>query len=108
MTLRIAPPREAWIGQTEFRLLANALEPRAGDTLLDVGCGPGYFTRLFAARTGSGPGGLDSNPAWLRFVDDLGVRAAIALVAIITAPSGTVVALRMHETVPRFAARRQA
>jgi MFS family permease len=39
--------------------------------------------------------------------DLLSVRAAIALVAIITALSGMVVALRMRETLPRFAAKRQ-
>lgn len=60
-------PRGAWIGETEFRLLANALEPRSGETLLDVGCGTGYFTRLFAARTGASLVGLDPNLAWLRF-----------------------------------------
>ena len=39
--------------------------------------------------------------------DLLGVRAAIALVGIITALSGMVVALRMRETLPRFAATRE-
>jgi MFS family permease len=38
--------------------------------------------------------------------DLLGVRSAIALVAIITALSGLVVALRMRETLPRFPAAR--
>ncbi|HZR04169.1 MAG TPA: MFS transporter [Burkholderiales bacterium] len=38
--------------------------------------------------------------------DLLGVRSAIALVAIITALSGLVVALRMRETLPRFPATR--
>jgi ubiquinone/menaquinone biosynthesis C-methylase UbiE len=59
--------RGAWIGETEFRLLANALEPRAHETLLDVGCGTGHFTRLFAARTGASLVGLDPDLAWLRF-----------------------------------------
>jgi SAM-dependent methyltransferase len=65
-------PRGAWIGETEFRLLANALEPRSGETLLDVGCGTGYFTRLFAARTGASLVGLDPNLAWLRFANSRG------------------------------------
>jgi MFS family permease len=39
--------------------------------------------------------------------DLLGVRSAIALVAVITALSGLVVALRMRETLPRLAAKRE-
>ena len=65
-------PRGAWIGETEFRLLANALEPRSGETLLDVGCGTGYFTRLFAARTGASLVGLDPDLAWLRIANNQG------------------------------------
>jgi SAM-dependent methyltransferase len=59
--------RGTWISETEFRLLANALEPRAGERLLDVGCGTGHFTRLFAARTGASLIGVDPDLAWLRF-----------------------------------------
>lgn len=42
-------PRGAWIGDTEYRLLRHLLSPRPGESLLDVGCGTGYFTRRFAA-----------------------------------------------------------
>jgi MFS family permease len=39
--------------------------------------------------------------------DLFGVRAAISLVAVITALSGLTVALRMRETLPRFAVKRE-
>lgn len=41
-------PRGQWIGQTEFTLLLRLLRPTTGSTLLDVGCGTGYFSRRFA------------------------------------------------------------
>lgn len=40
--------RGAWIGEEEYRLLASLLAPNPSETLLDVGCGTGYFTRRFA------------------------------------------------------------
>lgn len=59
--------RGAWIGEREFALLARALAPRPGETLLDVGCGTGHFTRLFAQRAAVRVVGLDPNLDWLRF-----------------------------------------
>jgi SAM-dependent methyltransferase len=52
-------PRGAWIGDVEHALLARALRVEAGESLLDVGCGTGYFTRRFARDCGSGVVGLD-------------------------------------------------
>jgi SAM-dependent methyltransferase len=40
--------RGSWIGETEYRLLSRLLAPVPGNSLLDVGCGTGYFTRRFA------------------------------------------------------------
>ncbi len=58
-------PRGAWIGETEFRLLERMLAPRPGETLLDIGCGTGYFTRRFASDAGLLAIGLDPDGEWL-------------------------------------------
>jgi SAM-dependent methyltransferase len=60
-------PRGRWIGDTEFDLLRHLLRPEQGESLLDVGCGTGYFTRRFAAERELQVIGLDPDLAWLRF-----------------------------------------
>jgi SAM-dependent methyltransferase len=59
-------PRGRWIGNTEFRLAARLLAASPGNTLLDVGCGTGWFTRRFA-REGLQVTGLDADPEWLAY-----------------------------------------
>lgn len=59
-------PRGSWIGETEFRLAARLLATKPGDSLLDVGCGTGWFTRRFA-REGLQASGLDPNPEWMAY-----------------------------------------
>ena len=44
-----ATQRGKWIGDEEYRLIASMLAPRQNETMLDVGCGTGYFTRRFSA-----------------------------------------------------------
>lgn len=41
-------PRGRWIGEREYAMARRLLAPAGGDTLLDVGCGTGWFTRRFA------------------------------------------------------------
>src|SRR4030067_1018702 len=41
-------PRGSWIGETEYRLLREALAPSPGASVLDVGCGTGSFTPRLA------------------------------------------------------------
>jgi len=71
-----ATPRGAWIGSNEYRLLVRLLEPRPGDTLLDVGCGTGYFTRSFAAdRSCTRVSGADIDLGALRHASQHSTRA---------------------------------
>lgn len=61
-----ATPRGRWIGETEYALAARALDARPGDSLLDVGCGTGWFSRR-AAADGLAVTGLDPDPQSLDF-----------------------------------------
>ncbi len=62
-------PRGSWIGDVEFKLLLELLEPKKGETLLDIGCGTGYFVRRFAQEQGLSVVGLDPDQTWLRFAE---------------------------------------
>ncbi len=59
-------PRGAWMGQQEYGLLKTLLGPSPGQSLLDVGCGTGYFTGRFVAD-GLQVSGVDPDPAMLDF-----------------------------------------
>lgn len=59
-------PRGAWIGDTEFQLLHANLRPAPGASVLDVGCGTGYFTRRLA-RAGLQATGIDTDAAAIRY-----------------------------------------
>jgi SAM-dependent methyltransferase len=59
-------PRGRWIGETEFRLLRDWLNPHLGASVLDAGCGTGYFTRTLA-RERMEVVGLDPDAAAIRF-----------------------------------------
>ncbi len=59
--------RGAWIGEVEYQLLLKLLQPQAGDSLLDVGCGTGWFTRRFAQMAGLVVTGVDIDQQWLDY-----------------------------------------
>lgn len=58
--------RGSWIGQTEYDLLRAALAPHPGETVIDIGCGTGYFTRRFALD-GHAVTGVDVDPGMVKF-----------------------------------------
>lgn len=63
-------PRGRWIGETEFALLMHLLSFQTNTgtkrSLLDVGCGTGYFTRRFA-MSGLKTSGLDVDESAIRY-----------------------------------------
>lgn len=61
--------RGRWIGSVEFSALESQLRPRPGASLLDIGCGTGHFTRLFAAHTEGLVVGLDPNQTWINYAN---------------------------------------
>lgn len=62
-------PRGRWMAAAEYALLASLLRPQPGASLLDVGCGTGHFTRLFAQDIRGPAIGLDPNLAWLAYAN---------------------------------------
>jgi len=56
-----------WMGQREVALLRATLEPRPGESLLDVGCGTGFFTRSLAGAFGGCAVGVDINREWVAY-----------------------------------------
>jgi SAM-dependent methyltransferase len=60
-------PRGQWIGGVEHTLLTSLLRPEPGCSLLDIGCGTGYFTCLFANGICGPVVGVDPNEEWLAY-----------------------------------------
>lgn len=74
-------PRGDWIGRRELALLLAALQPRASESVLDVGCGSGYFTRALAHRTSGTVTGVDLDPAAIAYARQQAAQRASYAVA---------------------------
>jgi SAM-dependent methyltransferase len=64
-----AAGRGAWIGNTEFAILRDLVEPGTNESILDIGCGTGYFTSCFSRCTDARTVGLDPNTSWLHYAE---------------------------------------
>ncbi|MBB3061746.1 class I SAM-dependent methyltransferase [Microbulbifer rhizosphaerae] len=60
-------PRGRWIGERETALILEGLQPSSGESLLDVGCGTGFFTRNLSASMDGEVVGVDINQEWLEY-----------------------------------------
>ena len=67
--------RGRWISDCEFTLMRQLLNADAGDSLLDVGCGTGHFSRRFD-RLGLSVTGIDPDPKTLDFARQEGGEVA--------------------------------
>lgn len=61
--------RGRWIGALEYSLLRSLLRPAPESSVLDIGCGTGHFTRLFAQQTTGLVVGVDPNEGWLSYAN---------------------------------------
>lgn len=71
-------PRGRWIGETEYSLLKSLLRFEMGSSLLDIGCGTGHFTRLFARDVQGFVVGIDPNEEWLSYARAAGGERYVA------------------------------
>jgi len=81
-------PRGKWIGQCEAALVLGNLSPHSKESILDVGCGTGYFTRTLAAALDGNATGADINPDWVKYARSRDQKASYAVADALALPFG--------------------
>lgn len=76
-----ATPRGRWIGRRETALVLDGLQPRRGESLLDVGCGTGHFTRALGAAIEGDVAAVDIDRAWVDYARRHDERHALYAIA---------------------------
>lgn len=56
-----------WVSAVEYGILESVLAAGSNASILDIGCGTGHFTRLFAQGKDRWVIGLDPNRQWLSY-----------------------------------------
>lgn len=77
-------PRGRWIAERELALILRGLDPHPGESLLDIGCGTGHFTRALARHIDGRLAGTDIDPVAVNYArrrspDRIGYTVADAL-----------------------------
>lgn len=70
-------PRGKWVGETEFAAAMALTGVEDGDTVLDIGCGTGYFSRMFAGA-GAKVTGLDIDTDYVAYAKKKGKESYLA------------------------------
>jgi ubiquinone/menaquinone biosynthesis C-methylase UbiE len=78
--------RGKWIGQCEAALVLENLSPCSGESILDVGCGTGYFTRTLAAAVAGNVTGADINPDWVKYARSRDQKASYMVAEALALP----------------------
>ncbi|MFA5522428.1 MAG: class I SAM-dependent methyltransferase [Castellaniella sp.] len=68
-------PRGRWMADLETALLARLLKPEAGQRILDVGCGTGWFTRRLAQDHAVHMTGVDIHAPRLAYAKRMDARS---------------------------------
>ena len=64
-------------GQRRIDIIIKALEPKAGEKILDVGCGVGAFT-FHCAKSGAETSGIDYSPESIKVANELCARFGVS------------------------------